>query len=172
MHVDIEKRKSFADMKLAEVAAGGQKWNFEDVPEEPSSTHCDDFEVDENNATVEELSTEQQHNNGADAELCIDGSERHCNGHDDSANNETAEADMNGSDDVTVIPPPASRPPPSITSTIDQSKTDPVTEISPDLEVKIADLGNACWVVSQTFEKVKIRLIVFNMAAITESSLH
>ena len=28
-------------MKLAEVAAGGQQWNFENLPEEPS-TPCDE----------------------------------------------------------------------------------------------------------------------------------
>merc|ERR1719464_1572931 len=39
---DIEKRKSFADMKLAEVATGGpQQWTFENLPEEPS-TPCDE----------------------------------------------------------------------------------------------------------------------------------
>ena len=32
--VDIEKRKSFADMKLAQVASGGQSFNFEDLVEE------------------------------------------------------------------------------------------------------------------------------------------
>lgn len=32
---DIEKRKSFADMKLAQVAPGGQSWPFEDLEEEP-----------------------------------------------------------------------------------------------------------------------------------------
>merc|ERR1711936_1382274 len=47
---DIEKRKSFADMKLAEVASGGQQWTFENLPEEPS-TPCDD-EVDEMEAVI------------------------------------------------------------------------------------------------------------------------
>merc|ERR1712203_1077070 len=31
-------------------------------------------------------------------------------------------------------------------SSMTENKIDPVTEIAPDLQVKIADLGNACWV--------------------------
>ena len=40
--------------------------------------------------------------------------------------------------------------PPILCSSTTENKVDPVTEIAPDLQVKIADLGNACWVVSST----------------------
>ena len=44
----------------------------------------------------------------------------------------------------------AMSPPTSIcpTAAAAARKVDPVTEVCPDLQVKIADLGNACWVVS------------------------
>ena len=34
-------------------------------------------------------------------------------------------------------------------------KPDPVHEVCPDMEVKIADLGNACWVVREYFMRSK-----------------
>ena len=39
-------------MKLAEVAAGGQQWNFENLPEEPS-TPCD--EADEGTEAIKNI---------------------------------------------------------------------------------------------------------------------
>ena len=148
---DIEKRKSFADMKLAEVAAGGQQWNFENLPEEPS-TPCDEA-IDE--AVDEDFMTKNggdsfQHSTDLlvqpEVETAADASETqlHCNGHETVAENgDKNEAASNGT-------PPASRPPPISTPASAASeikKLDPVTEITPDLQVKIADLGNACWVV-------------------------
>ena len=39
---------------------------------------------------------------------------------------------------------------PTSTAAAAVRRVDPVTEVCPDLQVKIADLGNACWVVSLT----------------------
>lgn len=134
--VDIEKRKSFADMKLAEVAAGGQQWTFENLPEEPS-TPCDE---------AEEIVPEQNgdHENSTEAT-----EDMHCNGHDEKngTNNgeltaaaENIEDKDNGSE--------AQIRSPILASATAENKLDPVTELAPGLQVKIADLGNACWVVS------------------------
>ena len=155
---DIEKRKSFADMKLAEVAAGGQQWNFENLPEEPS-TPCDEA-IDE--AVDEDFMTKnggdsfqhsplpvQQPEVGETAAETGSETQLHCNGHETVAEqngDKNNEAASNGT-------PPASRPQPPIltpasaASAAEIKKLDPVTEITPDLQVKIADLGNACWVV-------------------------
>lgn len=130
---DIEKRKSFADMKLAEVAAGGQSWNFENLPEEPSEP-CDEAE-----------DGEEQEDNFKNGDH--DAEDMHCNGHDngDKNNGDSTEVgagneqDNNGQN---------TKPLPTLVASTSESKPDPVTEITPDLQVKIADLGNACWVVS------------------------
>ena len=170
---DIEKRKSFADMKLAEVVSGGQQWNFENLPEEPS-TPCDDEAIDE---PVEEDSFMTKNGvgdsfhdvgnvdgaiPGADEKNGTTASSVHCNGHEVDGNSEAitnnattengdknaaavgVEAASNGSPSA----PPASRPPIPAMAANAERKPDPVTEIAPELQVKIADLGNACWVVS------------------------
>merc|ERR1719273_3121659 len=91
---DIEKRKSFADMKLAEVAAGGQQWNFENLPEEPS-TPCDEmFEpeaaatasaaVNLNSGLVGEAADNYKNGDNSILEDVEDESEdMQCNGHDE-----------------------------------------------------------------------------------------
>merc|ERR1719219_522278 len=81
---DIEKRKSFADMKLAEVATGGQQWNFEDLPEEPSTPPppCDEAEATEAN---DEEALEDNYKNGTDHNDDPEtdhGLDMHCNGHE------------------------------------------------------------------------------------------
>ena len=78
----------------------------------------------------------------------------HCNGHEEPGNAASATAFKNGSSDNQEMASPASasnaagQRPPALSSTVTENKPDPVTEIAPDLQVKIADLGNACWVVS------------------------
>ena len=170
---DIEKRKSFADMKLAEVAAGGQQWNFENLPEEPS-TPCDvaiDEAVDEDFMTKNGDSYDDGHHDQAEEEddcgvLAEDDDDsnlqkqQHCNGHEAAENgdkNETgvamaeAVANSNGqtpplaSGDDGILP---ATPTAAAALALSEKKLDPVTEICADLQVKIADLGNACWVVS------------------------
>ena len=46
--------------------------------------------------------------------------------------------------------------PPQLPSQAGKVVVDPVTEVVPDMEVKIADLGNACWVVSGRFSFFKL----------------
>ena len=167
--LDIEKRKSFADMKLAEVATGGpQQWTFENLPEEPS-TPCDE-ETNEgpennqdttvNNSSLVELNKNGDHNNengenlepeGAGGDIVDDNGghendDMHCNGHDQETiivgngnqDNQDPMASPSQSDNVRPL---------ALSSTVTENKPDPVTEIAPGLQVKIADLGNACWVV-------------------------
>ena len=182
---DIEKRKSFADMKLAEVGSmGGQQWNFENLPEEPS-TPCDEADEDtEAAAAVDNLnsSLEAADKNGGDNSILEDvedeGEDMQCNGHEGSevvydqtngltenpvdcdgleASEAEAEADVNNEQPLTDNADRNERArnnsdregrPTVFSSSMTENKIDPVTEIAPDLQVKIADLGNACWVVS------------------------
>ena len=64
-------------MKLAEVAAGGQQWNFENLPEEPS-TPCDvaiDEAVDEDFMTKNGDSYDDGHHDQAEEEAGDEGRE-------------------------------------------------------------------------------------------------
>lgn len=163
-------------MKLAEVATGGpQQWTFENLPEEPS-TPCDEEtnlvssasavaigasehqDTTVNNSLVE-LNKNGDHNNengenlepeGAGDDLVDNGGHEndnmHCNGHDQ----ETIIVGSNGQDNQDMASPSQiedSVRPLALSSTVTENKPDPVTDIAPDLQVKIADLGNACWVV-------------------------
>ena len=163
-------------MKLAEVATGGpQQWTFENLPEEPS-TPCDE-ETNEgpennqdttvNNSSLVELNKNGDHNNengenlepeGAGGDIVDDNGghendDMHCNGHDQETiivgngnqDNQDPMASPSQSDNVRPL---------ALSSTVTENKPDPVTEIAPDLQVKIADLGNACWVVR--FERFTI----------------
>jgi len=168
---DIEKRKSFADMKLAEVATGGSQpsWTFENLPEEPS-TPCDDEIVssaqvdpdsckngDHNNENGENMEPEQADIENATSEAASD---MHCNGHEETGN-AASTAFKNGSGDNQEMASPAAASnavrPPALSSTVTENKPDPVTEIAPDLQVKIADLGNACWVTHHFTEDIQTR---------------
>lgn len=124
--LDIEKRKSFADMKLAVVASGGD-FNFD---KSSSST----LSIPNNNmvSTIEES----------------DG----CNGH--KQEKQTVEFKLGGESNGAESE--HGQDGPELKEEVEhieeeqvqERKPDPVTEICPHLEVKIADLGNACWVVS------------------------
>jgi len=186
---DIEKRKSFADMKLAEVATGGpQQWTFENLPEEPS-TPCDEEtnlvssasavaigavsehqDTSVNNSSLVELNKNGDHNNengenlepeGAGGDIVDDNGghendDMHCNGHDQETiivgngnqDNQDPMASPSQSDNVRPL---------ALSSTVTENKPDPVTEIAPDLQVKIADLGNACWVTHHFTEDIQTR---------------
>ena len=139
---DIEKRKSFADMKLAEVASGGQQWNFENLPEEPS-TPCDEAGDDE--VVTPNVAEDSYNNTNVDSEE--NNLVKDCNGHQDKS---TTGGDENTVNNGQVNSEPSTTPPRPVigSSAANENKPDPVAEIAPDLQVKIADLGNACWVVS------------------------
>lgn len=53
-------------------------------------------------------------------------------------------------------------------------RPDPVHEVCPDLQVKIADLGNACWVVSKADQKELLFMVqkYFIFERFSGSSLH
>ena len=160
---DIEKRKSFADMKLAEVATGGQQWNFEDLPEEPSTTPppCDETTTEANDeATEDNYKNGTDHNDDPETDHG-GGLDMHCNGHEaaaeaeDNKNGQENEDDFdedekvansnNGPASAAAATPDPKQP--LVLGSNTENKPDPVTELAPHLSVKIADLGNACWVV-------------------------
>ena len=153
-------------MKLAEVATGGpQQWTFENLPEEPS-TPCDDEETnlvssanndqdtvnnseikngDHNNENGENLEPEGA---GGDVDNVGNENDMHCNGHQEAAGINGSDTGLDNQDMASPASSAASAlRPPALSSTVTENKPDPVTEIAPDLQVKIADLGNACWVV-------------------------
>ena len=143
-------------MKLAEVASGGQQWNFENLPEEPS-TPCDETEDEKASNEIQDSYkngdlmdgdsiVEVETTSGVTSDTKRGAEEMHCNGHEDKL---TAgdENQVNNGQQVPEAASDTSKPPPVVSSTA-EAKPDPVTEITPDLQVKIADLGNACWVVS------------------------
>ena len=130
--VDIEKRKSFADMKLAQVASGGQSFNFEDLVEEVAEKTINSDEDDEDDRGIE----------------C-------CNGESKTTSEGEKMQETNGSgnnhhSDVENASPKSANHQPT-------RQYDPVVEEAPDLQVKIADLGNACWVTHHFTEDIQTR---------------
>ena len=130
---DIEKRKSFADMKLAQVASGGQPWNFEQLQEEENGTKM----------------------NSDDEALCCNGDSKMSTGDNDVTVDKLDESiESNGENvigeyDIGHVPSPGSKS--------SNRVYDPVTEESPELQVKIADLGNACWITHHFTEDIQTR---------------
>ena len=166
-------------MKLAEVASGGQQWTFENLPEEPS-TPCDEVDEMEAAAAVNSEATAGDNYKNGDNSILDDvddeSEDMQCNGHEiDSKNGatpliaDTASADLSevAANEVNNGQSPsansATARPPILCSSTSENKVDPVTEIAPDLSVKIADLGNACWVVSTLYRpvcnKIALKLI-------------
>ena len=143
---DIEKRKSFADMKLAEVATSPEFWDPDNHPPKSASTK-------DNNSALTTSTSENK--------------EEQCNGHQEQDGEKQEEqqeqhppevvvGNGNGAaeDNDAVVPPYEFTEdgdrvvPPQLPSSLASKAVDPVTEVCLDLQVKIADLGNACWVVS------------------------
>ena len=185
-------------MKLAEVAAGGQQWNFENLPEEPS-TPCDEmFEAGTEatnmnsggGANLSEVADNYKNGDNSILEDVEDESEdMQCNGHDQEGDPEQHEVQKNGgviinSAELTAevaaaneaaaaavaaevnngqLPASlnATARPPILCASTTENKIDPVTEIAPDLQVKIADLGNACWVVSTYIKIFFLAVLIF-----------
>jgi serine/threonine protein kinase len=122
-------------MKLAQVASGGQPFSFEDLVEEvgEKSMNSDD----DGGIAIECC-------NG-DANMAEDGD---CSGKvvetNGSGNNHNHHSDAD-----TASPKSANHQP--------TRQFDPVTEEAPDLQVKIADLGNACWVTHHFTEDIQTR---------------
>ena len=146
---DIEKRKSFADMKLAEVATSPEFWDPDKHPPKaisPSSA-----------TTVAKEQQEEKKNGGPQV-----------NGHPAKADEDEMVSEVGAKPEVVVgngdgegdkeAADPMSVDdlvPPQLPSQAGKVVVDPVTEVVPDMEVKIADLGNACWVVSRRLSFLK-----------------
>ena len=102
---------------------------LDDVDDESEDMQCNGHEIDsKNGATVI-----------ADTASAVDLNEV-------AANEAAAAAGVNNGQSPSANS--AAARPPILCSSTTENKVDPVTEIAPDLSVKIADLGNACWVVS------------------------
>ena len=128
-------------MKLAEVATSPEFWDPDKHP--PKS--------EEKVAQKTEPEPEDKEKNGGEQ----------CNGHPAKAGEDERVAASpeevigngeNGADDKEAAagssPMNVDLVPPQLPSQAGKVVVDPVTEVVPDMEVKIADLGNACWVVS------------------------
>merc|ERR1719347_991355 len=114
---DVEKRKSFADMKLVDFTSGFS--NFEGS--QGSSEDCNGHSIDENEEEDENSQEEEE---------------------DTSENNNTVYLNDMDPDEVKCAP---------------EKAVDPVHEMSLNLEVKIADLGNACWEQHHFTEDIQTR---------------
>ena len=145
-------------MKLAEVATSPEFWDPDKHPpksEEAASTA----------SAAKEQQEEKQKNGG----------QQQCNGHPAKADDEDGDARVGAAavdaDPEVVVgngdgggegEKEAANPmnvdliPPQLPSQAGKVVVDPVTEVVPDMEVKIADLGNACWVVSGRFSVLKL----------------
>jgi len=131
-------------MKLAEVASGGQNFSFEadiaarqKLPKSPSS--------DETGGLVMGTPTKVAGDGTPDSSFSPEpGAETSPSTLDKSA----ASPETNGNGTVANNDQflPTSE---SALSMSKLQKRDPVVEVCPDMQVKIADLGNACWVVSR-----------------------
>jgi len=123
---DIEKRKSFADMKLVDFTSGSG--SIEGIPglEEDCNGHgeTEDSEDSKSKSSMSVTSPEE-------GETII------------TNNNNAVRIPSTGSEEDT--------------EEMKKLPMDPVNEICPDLEVKIADLGNACWVHHHFTEDIQTR---------------
>lgn len=123
---DIEKRKSFADMKLVDFTSGSG--NIEGIPglEEDCNGHAEteDSEDSKSKSSMSVTSPEE-------GETII------------TNNNNAVRIPSTGSEEDT--------------EEMKKLPMDPVNEICLDLEVKIADLGNACWVHHHFTEDIQTR---------------
>merc|ERR1712032_88818 len=115
---DVEKRKSFADMKLVDFTSGFS--NFEGS--QGSSEDCNGHSIEEN---------EEEDDNSQEEE------------EDNLDNNNTVYLNNEIDPDEVKCAP--------------EKAVDPVHEMSLNLEVKIADLGNACWEQHHFTEDIQTR---------------
>jgi len=112
---DIEKRKSFADMKLVQVASGDQSWPFEGLPEETIKQET-------------ELSSEDE------TALTCNGDESKHNGNDGPTNGVSGAA--NGSDsEANVAEQNGEVLPDTVSGASSYLPFDPVNRHAPDLQV-------------------------------------
>ena len=119
-------------MKLVEVASGGgQPWTFDEIASDKPSVGAGGAKDQDKTAV-----------NGHEKVTDVDGDEDEDDGglHMDDKAVTVAENGAGG------VPSPGDAAAGPIQ---EKPKLDPVHEVDPDMEVKIADLGNACWVVRE-----------------------
>ena len=125
-------------MKLAEVATSPEFWDPDKHPPKSEEKVA---------KKTEPQQPEEKEKNGG----------QQCNGHPAKAGEDERVAEVtgngeNGAGDKEAAagssPMNVDLIPPQLPSQAGKVVVDPVTEVVPDMEVKIADLGNACWVVS------------------------
>ncbi len=174
----IEKRKSFADMKLAEVAHASQA-TFSFDSSEPATENSAETVADNEKKKAEDAVEAGKESNG-DVVFVVGDSSGNTAATDNAApTNATTSAaavttatvtvtatttttatasvalnDSGGSSSLVSSEGGTSRSAVMVAAAVTASssnsnkeKKDPVVEVCPDLQVKIADLGNACWVV-------------------------
>ena len=132
-------------MKLVEVASGGgQPWTFDEVAAEKKSVGAGggSSSGDANDATSAVNGHEKVTDVDGEEDDDVDGG-LHMGGGGDKAVTAT-ENGACGPPTLDVASPSSS----GGSSSGEKPKVDPVHEVCPELQVKIADLGNACWVVS------------------------
>jgi len=124
---DIEKRKSFADMKLVEFTSGSG--SIEGIPglEEDCNGHLETEDSEDSKSKGSSMSV----TSAEEGEALF------------TNNNNGVPTPLTGSSDGT--------------EEIKKLPMDPVNEVCLDLEVKIADLGNACWVHHHFTEDIQTR---------------
>jgi len=124
---DIEKRKSFADMKLVDFTSGSG--NIEGIPglEEDCNGHLETEDSEDSKSKGSSMSVTSPE----ESDTVI------------TNNNNTVRIPSTGSEDDT--------------EEMKKIPMDPVNEICLDMEVKIADLGNACWVHHHFTEDIQTR---------------
>jgi hypothetical protein len=173
---DIEKRKSFADMKLADVtssqAGGLPVWSFEsrDIPSTIEEGASGDSElVTEDNNTESSIEAVKGNicNGIKSSTNPVESANKNgnpvnsngCNFLENSpASPNTAPSTLaNSSGAELQASPAASLASGGTAGSQDTRRPDPVFEISLDLQVKIADLGNACWVTHHFTEDIQTR---------------
>ncbi len=162
---DIEKRKSFADMKLAVVASGGSFSFDRDVPpmegsngkktvEAPAEATVTPASDDDEGGLQMGTPTKQKQDNSSSSFDSPDSPKAPATGVGAVTNGGLRVAAPERAEDSNSLLSVGSEGALSMggSSTKQREKLDPVVEVCPDLEVKIADLGNACWVVSSLFK--------------------
>ena len=201
---DIEKRKSFADMKLAEVASGRSVGSFSFEREDDDERGDDDDDDDtrsgsegddskrsssplrreaaEAGATSSTPDTDEEEGGGLrmgvlkkrrqQQQQGSHGSSDNSNSGNSSSSFDSPESpdspkaaagqevklvgngtvserrEEDDADPMLLVESAVAHTVVESSSTRPKEKLDPVVEVCSDLEVKIADLGNACWVVS------------------------
>jgi hypothetical protein len=105
-------------MKLAEIASAGTDWKFADDEEAEACNGGGDNHHDSPAKSNAKTLGVNNNGNGVDGDSSVNGS---------------------------FLGSPSSH---NLSGGSAAHKVDPVNEVAPNLQVKIADLGNACWVVS------------------------